>query len=285
MTSLAATPTVRRPGRLRVDTTYGGVYAGSSFEISEATAGHFNRAAERASGVIDGEFRAFSAGDAFSIACPTHPLARPEFIAGYQELRAVIDDSTEIRLADHPRLLSTGLDDPGVIRGVPTYIPKAVMPPGFFGRTHMLQLFQGEEPIFGPVERFFHAATSGPVFDQIEDGHGRLILEIRGNLQVLASRGEVVFFTDPAFGEPTAVTQVEPDGSSRTVAWNRLGWDRVGDVTLFLEWVAVGVRPIGRSVVLEIHFPNAATGLAAALFAGHTRDTAFRSDATVLPAS
>jgi hypothetical protein len=269
--------------RLRVDTTYGGVYAGSSFEISEAVAAHFNSAAAGATGVLAGEFRPFEPGEQFSIACPTHPMARPEFIAAYQELRVVVDGSTEIVLSDHPRLLSTGLDDPGVIRGVPTYIPKSRMPVGFFGRSHMLELYQAGELLVGPVERFFHTATSGPVFDQIEDGHGRLVLEIRGSLDVLAKRGEVVFFTDPAFGEPSAVIQVEPDGSAAAVAWNRLGWDRVGDTTLFLEWVAVGVRPAGRSVVLEIHFPEAASGLAAALFAGHTRDTAFRTDATVLP--
>jgi hypothetical protein len=271
-----------RQSRIRVDTTYGGLYAGSSFEISEAVAAHFNRMADAATGVLPGEFRPFVAGDCFSIACPTLALSRPDFIEAYQTLRAVLDGETEILLSDHPRLLSTGLDDPGLIRGVPTYIPKDRMPDGFFGRAHSVELFEGEARIFGPVERFFHSPVSGPVFDQIEDGHGRLVVEIRGNLDVLAQRGEVVFFTDPAFGEPTSVVQVEADGSAWKVEWNRLGWDRVGDTTLFLEWVAVGVRPVGRSVVLELHFPTAATGLAAALFAGHTRDTAFRADATVL---
>jgi hypothetical protein len=67
------------------------------------------------------------------------------------------------------------------------------------------------------------------------------------------------------------------------IHYDLLGRDRVGDVDLFLEWVAVGIRPKGRSVVLELHFPNAATGLAAALYSGHTRETAYRVDATVLP--
>jgi hypothetical protein len=158
------------------------------------------------------------------------------------------------------------------------------MPAGFFGRPHTLEVYQGETRVFGPAERFFHSSTSGVVFDQIEDGPGRLIVEVRGDLGVLAKRGEVVFFTDPAFGEPTAVLQLESDGATIPVAWNGLGWDRVGDRTLFLEWVAVGIRPRGPSVVLELHFPQAATGLAAALYAGHTRATAFRSDARVLAA-
>lgn len=268
---------------LQIDTKYGGPYAGSSFEISPATADHFNQAAATATHVLDGEYVPFTAGDHFSIACPTIEMRRPEFIAAYQLLRAVIDDAHEITLSDYPRLYSTGLHDPGVIRGVPTYMPKSLMPDGFFGRSHRLQVFQGDVSIAGPVDRFFHSATSGVVFDQIEDAHGRLIVEMRGDLSALATRGEVVFFTDPAFGEPSGVTLVEPDGAARALDSDLLGWDRVGDTTLFLEWVAVGVHPVGRTATLELHFPNAASGLAAALYAGHTRETAFRVDATVLP--
>jgi hypothetical protein len=120
------------------------------------------------------------------------------------------------------------------------------------------------------------------VFNQIEDGPGRLVLEVRGDLDVLARRGEVVFFTDPAFGVPTSVTQLNDDGSAVALEWRMLGLDRVGDVLLFHEWVAVGVAPRDERLVLEVRFPNAATGLAAGLYAGHTRDTAFRTDATVL---
>jgi hypothetical protein len=268
---------------LHIDTKYGGPYAGSSFEISEAAADHFNRAAADAADVLLGEYRPFTPGECFSIACPTVAMARGAFIEAYQQLRAVLDDEIEIVLSDHPRLFSTGLTDPGVIRGVPTYIPKFTMPTEFFGRTHRLEVFQGDERIAGPTDRFFHTATSGVVFDQIEDAHGRLIVEMRGDLTPLATRGEIVFFTDPRFGEPVGVTLVEADGSARAIDWDLLGWDRVGDTTLFLEWTAVGVHPTGRTATLEIHLPNAATGLAVALYSGHTRDTAFRVDATVLP--
>jgi hypothetical protein len=270
---------------ITIDTKYGGPYAGTSFEISAAAADHFNRAAAKASGVLPGEYVDFTPGDVFTVACPTLPLDRHAFIAAYQELRAVIDGTIEIHLADHPRLYSTGLQDPNVIRGVPTYIPKTTMPAGFFGRTHQLEVFQGDQRIAGPGERFFHSATSGVVFDQIEDAHGRLIVEMRGDLSVVAKRGEVVFFTDPVFGEPTGVSLVSPEGQAESVAWDPLGWDRVGDTTLFLEWVAVGIHPTGRTATLEIEFPKAASGLAVALYSGHTRSTAFRVDATVLPAS
>ena len=271
------------PPLIRIDEKYGGPYAGTSFELSPETADHFNQAAHAASGVLDGEFVPFRSGEVFSIACPTADLERPAFIAAYQLLRAVIDDEIELTLHDHPRLYSTGLTDPGVIRGVPTYIPKSLMPEGFFGRSHRLEILQGDQRIAGPVDRFFHTSTSGVVFDQIEDAHGRLIVELRGDLSALAGRGDIVFFTDPAFGEPVGVTLVESDGSARRVDFDLLGWDRVGDTTLFLEWVAVGVHPAGRTATLELSFPKAGRGLAAALYSGHTRETAFRVDATVLP--
>ena len=271
------------PPLIRIDEKYGGPYAGSSFEISAQTADHFNRAASAASGVLDGEFVPFTPGEVFSIACPTADLDRPTFIAAYQLLRVVIDDEIEVALHDHPRLYSTDLTDPGVIRGVPTYIPKSLMPDGFFGKPHRLEILQGDERIAGPVERFFHTSTSGVLFDQIEDAPGRLIVELRGDLTALAGRGNIVFFTDPAFGEPVGVSLVETDGATRAIDFDLLGWDRVGETTLFLEWVAVGVHPAGRTATVELAFPKAGRGLAAALYAGHTRETAFRVDATVLP--
>jgi hypothetical protein len=273
------------PPALRIDTRYGGPYAGSSFEISSAVADHFDALAAAARGVLPGEYLPFEPGEVFSIACPTLPVARTDLIAAYQELRAIIDDTTEIVLHHHPRLFSTSLGDPGMIRGVPTYVPKRLMPDGFFGRVHRLEIIQGDERIAGPVDRFFHTATSGVSFDQIEDAHGRLIVEMRGDLTVLSDRGDVVFFTDPSFGQPIGVCLVELDGASRALDFDLLGWDRVGDTTLFLEWVAVGVHPQGRTATLELLFPRSGTGLAAALYSGHTRETAFRADATVLPAS
>jgi len=283
MTGPASAPNHPGAVRLQIDPKYGGVYAGTSLEVSAHAAAHFNRAAGRATGVLPGEFREFAPGEYFSISCPTIPAPREAFIAAYTRLRARIGGDLELTLSDHPHLFSTGMDDPDVIRGVPTYIPKSRMPAGFFGRSHDVEILQDDVSIFGPVQRFFHTTTSGVVFDQIEDGHGRLVVEIRGDLSAVARRGEVVLFTDPAFGRPTGVVQLNDDGSSTPIGWDLLGWDRVGDVTLFLEWVAVGIKPTGRSVVLELHFPHPASGLAAALYAGHTRETAFRPDATVLP--
>jgi hypothetical protein len=158
------------------------------------------------------------------------------------------------------------------------------MPDGFFGHRHAVEILQDDERIFGPVERFFHSRTSGAIFDHIEDAPGRLVLEVKGDLEALAQRGEIVFFTDPVFGEPTGVTQVEADGSAIPLDWRMLGRDHVGDRALFNEWVAVGVAPrqASRSLVVEVHFARRGTGLAAALYSGHTRDAAFRVDAAVL---
>lgn len=268
---------------LTIDRTYGGVYAGTSFEFSERIANHFNQAAARASNLQPGEFTPFSPGLAFSIACPILPVPRADFIAGHRQFRAVIDGEHELRLTDYPHIFG---DDPrqadGFGKGAPTYIPKSAMPDGFFGRLHSIELFQGDDLIFGPVDRFFHTESSGAVFNQIEDAPGKLVLEVRGKLDVLAQRGEIVFFTDPAFGEPTSVAQVDDDGTSQELEWRMLGRDRIGDQKVFNEWVAVGVTPRGPALVVEVHLPNRAKGLAAALYSGHTRDTAFRADAEVL---
>ena len=276
--------TVEAPALLQIDRTYGGVYAGTSFEFSERIADHFNAAAAAGGDLMPGEFTPFSPGLVFSIACPIMPVPRERFIAGHRQLRAVIDGEHELRLTEYPHIFG---DDPtrealGFGKGAPTYIPKGVMPDGFFGRLHSLELYQGDDLIFGPVDRFFHTETTGAIFNQIEDAPGKLVLEVRGKLDVLAQRGEIVFFTDPAFGEPTQVVQVNDDGSSHVLEWRPLGRDRIGNRMVFHEWVALGVSPRGPTLVIEVHLPNRAKGMAAALYSGHTRDTAFRHDAEVL---
>jgi hypothetical protein len=274
--------TVETAPLLSIDRTYGGVYAGTSFEFSERVAAHFNNAAANGGDLLPGEFTPFTSGNVFSIACPITPIPRADFIAAHRQLRVVIDGDHEIRLTDHPHIFATHPVQDGFGKGVPTYVPKSLMPEDFFGRMHSLELFQGHTLIFGPVDRFFHTETSGAVFNQIEDAPGKLVLEVRGNLEVLAQRGEIVFFTDPAFGEPTSVVQVNEDGASQALEWRMLGRDQIGDRMVFNEWVAVGVAPKGPLLVIEVHVPFCAKGLAAALYSGHTRDTAFRADAEVL---
>ena len=275
--------TVQAPALLQIDRTYGGVYAGTSFEFSERIADHFNAAAAAGGELLPGEFTPFSPGLVFSIACPIIPVPREHFIAAHRRFRAVIDGEHEIRLTEHPHIFGDDPNqEPGFGKGAPTYVPKSVLPEGFFGQKHSLELFQGDQLIFGPVDRYFHTETSGAIFNQIEDAPGKLVLEARGKLDVLAQRGEIVFFTDPAFGDPTSVVQVDDDGSSQSLDWRMLGRDRIGDRMVFNEWVAVGVSPRGQSLVIEVHLPNRGKGLAAALYSGHTRDTAFRADAEVL---
>jgi hypothetical protein len=269
---------------LQVDRTYGGVYAGTSFEFSERIADHFNAAASAGGELQPGEFTSFSPGLVFSIACPILPVPREHFIAAHRQFRAVIDGEYELRLTEYPHIFGDDPRQPGMGfgKGAPTYIPRSAMPEGFFGRVHSIELFQGDASIFGPADRFFHTETSGAIFNQIEDAPGKLVLEVRGKLDVLAQRGEIVFFTDPAFGEPSKVVQVNDDGSSTVLEWRPLGSDRIGRHMVFNEWVAVGVAPSGPTLIVEVHLPNRAKGLAAALYSGHTRDTAFRSDAEVL---
>jgi hypothetical protein len=219
----------------------------------------------------------------FSIACPILPVARADFIAAHRQLRAVLDGEHEIRLTEYPHIFG---DDPlqelGFGKGAPTYVPKSVLPESFFGQLHSFELFQGDERIFGPVDRFFHTESSGAIFNQIEDAPGKLVLEVRGNMKVLAHKGEIVFFTDPVFGDPTQVVQVEEDGSTQVLEWRPLGRDRIGSKMVFHEWLALGVAPRSQTLVIEVHLPNRGVGMAAALYSGHTRDTAFRADAEVL---
>jgi hypothetical protein len=267
---------------IQVDLTYGGMYAGTSFDISPQVADHFNAVARRANGMLEGEWVDLTPGLKTSFACPTVPMTRADFIRAWNRLHVVLDGELEIWLHDHPRLFSAHPDDLELYRGVPTYVPRDVFPAGFHGRPHTLELFQDDTRIFGPVERFFHTETSGAVFNQIEDAPGKLVLEVRGDLKVLALKGEIVFFTDPIFGVPDGVTQINDDGSSVRLDWTMLGHDRTGDVVTFYEWVATGVQARGSSIVVEVTFPGRGTGLAAALYSGHTRDAAFRADASVL---
>lgn len=274
---------MRAPPTLRVDTTYGGLYAGTSFEFSQAAADHFNRAAERASEVLPGEYVPFEAGTYFSIACPmAESYPREDFVAAYQRLWARIDGTTTLRLADYPRLFSNSTADWKHIRAVPTYVPKSELPEEFFGVVHQVELFQGDRLLFGPAERMFHTTTSGCMFSHIEDGPGKLVVEVVGNLEALERTGMVVLFTDPVFGEPLGAVQVHEDRSVAPLPYTLLGKDHVGDVMLFNEGLVRGVTARGSPVVLELYLPARGTGLAAALYSGHTRDLAFRTDATVL---
>jgi hypothetical protein len=278
-----ASATAPSPAVLEVDTTYGGIYAGTSFEFSEEVADHFNGAADRAGEVLPGEYVPFQAGEYFSIACPmAASYPREEFVAAYQELRALIDGELEFRFTEHPRLFSNANRDWTQIRAVPTYIRKELVPEGFFGATHRVEVFQGERLLFGPVERFFHTATSGCLFSHIEDAPGKLVVEVGGNLEALARTGMVVLFTDPAFGEPLGAAQVHEDRAIVPLPYTLLGKDHVGDLMLFNEGLVRGLSARGPRVVLEVYFGQRGTGLAAALYSGHTRDTALRTDATVL---
>ena len=258
----------------------GGLHAGTSIEFSPAVAAHYNAAAAAASNLTEGEFMEFAPGQYFSIAITWKETPKATFIPEYGQLRVLIDERHEIRLADHPRLFSYSVHNPDDVRGSPTYIRKSLMPSDFFPRAHTVELFHSDVSVFGPVERFFHSPRSGVIYNLVEDGPGKLVFEVRGNFEYLKKRGHVIFFTDPVFGEPTRVVQLEPKGMAMPCGWEMLGRDRIGDTPLFNEWLA-RVEPRGDSMILEVSFPNEGQGLAAAVYSGHTRDTAYRVDARV----
>ena len=258
----------------------GGLHAGTSIEFSRELAAQYNAAAAAASNVAEGEFVEFAPGQYFSIAITWKETPKATFIAEYGQLRVLIDGSQEIRLADHPRLFSYSVNNPDHVQGSPTYIQKSLMPSDVFPRAHTVELFHNDVSLFGPVERFFHSPRSGAIYNLVEDGPGRLVFEVQGNLEYIAKRGHVIFFSDPAFGEPTSVVQLEPKGMAIPCSWEMLGRDRIGDTHLFNEWLA-RVEPLGKSMVLEVSFPNVGRGVAAAIYGGHTRDTAYRVDARV----
>ena len=101
--------TVEAVQLLEIDRTYGGVYAGTSFEFSERIANHFNAAAAAGGELLPGEFTPFSPGLVFSIACPILPVPREQFIAAHRQFRAVIDGERELRLTEFPHIFG---DDP-----------------------------------------------------------------------------------------------------------------------------------------------------------------------------
>ena len=277
----SSNPSIETAPRLEVDTKYGGVYAGSSLEFSAQVVDYFNGKARDARGVLPGEFMSFEPGEYYSVACPSIGLPREQHIQAYHQLWIRLDGDLELRLGEFPRLFSTHLRQAGIIRGTPTYIPKSRFPSDFFGKPHKLELFQGETSIFGPVERFFHTVTSGALFTQIEGGQGKVVVEVRGNLTALQKTGQTVFFTDPTFGEPTGAAQLNDDGTTTPLTYDLLGKDYVGDAMLFNEGVVMGIKPGEKRAMIELYLPNKGTGLAAALYSGHTQEGAFRTDVTI----
>src|SRR3954467_11945058 len=132
---------------IEVDLTYGGMYAGTSFDISPQVADHFNAIARRANDVLEGEWVELTPGLKSSFACPTVPMPRADFIRAWNRLHVVLDGKLEFWLHDYPRLFSAHPVDHELYRGVPTYVPKEAFPQGFHGKPHTLELFQDDTRI------------------------------------------------------------------------------------------------------------------------------------------
>ncbi|HEX5451213.1 MAG TPA: hypothetical protein VFW86_02375 [Candidatus Limnocylindrales bacterium] len=201
------------------------------------------------------------------------------FAAAFGRLTLRIDGEIELRPAEHPSLL-LARDDRRVGHGAWTWIAASALPPDWFGQPHSLEIRDDDTALFGPVERFVADRASGPILDHLEDDQGRLILEIRADPDAPAAG--ITFLTDLAFGHPTSVAELEPEGAARPLGWHPLGVAMVGGEPLGQVWKTEAFRPRHPRVVLAIRLPRPGRGVALALTDGFVRDAALRVDATVL---
>ena len=195
-----------------------------------------------------------------------------------------IDDEIEI-IAPRPSApVLDGLADPGVIRGVPTYIPKSLMPEDFFGRKHRLEILQGDQRIAGPVERFFHTVDVGR---RLRPDRGRpRAADRRAARRPLGARRR---------GATSCSSPIRPSANRSASASSSLTARRARSTSTCSDGTASATPRCSSSGSPSASIPRAGRrrssspsrsrrrGLAAALYSGHTRDTAFRVDATVLP--
>lgn len=280
-------PFSRQFKHLQPDMKFGGMRAESTLDVSAELARYLNSVAANATGLLKGEWINFEAGEYFGVALPTLAVpTRDQYLHMYNRARLVIDGQLSLRLADYPRFFSATPAHATVARGGPTWIPTSVFPPDTFGRVHAIELFDGEERIFGPAERLFHRGDSGPVFARVVDGEGCLGVEIGGNLGALGNDALVmanaaVVFIDPRFGELIKAEQVHASGERRELECELVGRDYVGATHLFNESVVRGIQLEEPQVRLEVLLPNKATGLAGGLGGGHIKAESFRANATV----
>jgi hypothetical protein len=262
------------------------VYTELIVHFSPDVVGFLNGKAATADGLLDGDWVDFQPGDYQVIALPLRPLSFDEGRQRYRALRVKIDDQ-DLRLADFPRFFSWDAANPELFRNGPTWIPVERFPADFFGQEHEVSLFEGDEKIFGPVNRFFASRTSGITYHAFNDGEGHLTAEI-SHLDPINLTGHglnplplVTIWTDPVFGEPIVARQVDADGTVHRLAYKLLGRDFVGDTCLFLEGVLTDLKPTDQPVRIEVDFPNRGTGLANVMWGGYTGPGAHRADATV----
>lgn len=231
-------------------------------EVPASTARFYNEAAERAEGVLEGEHVHFPEEDRryVMLAVPAEPLPKEKFLHEYSRLEVLVDGDRRIRLSDHPRLFSRSLDDPELIRGVPTFVPAALFPDDFIGNAHDFELLRDGVRIFGPIRWLVPDARTGPIVADVQGGPGKGEVTVkleRVDFRLMA----LVVYLDTDFRDPLLVEQILPDGSSKPIELRVVGVDMVGNQEIFQEAYVEGFAPgFARELDVRIRFGRSGSG-------------------------
>lgn len=245
----------------------------TTVEVPASTAAFFNAAGERAKGVLPGEHSHFDETDRryVMLAVPAAPMPEAAFLAEFERLEVRVDGSWRIRLADYPRLFSRNLDDPDIIRGVPTIVPEHIFPADFIGSAHDFELLRDGSRIFGPVRWLVPDERSGPIVTAVRGGPGKG--EVTFELEKIDFRlMALVVYLDSRFGDPLSVEQVLPDGQVRPLSVKLVGEDTVGDQRIFREAYLEGFTAgFARNLEVRIRFDHSGEGYFGAVGQAYTR--------------
>lgn len=263
------------------------VYTEWIVEFSAATTAHFNRLGQTAENRHPSEFVPFRETAYLGFSVPLQPLPRESGLKRYSNFRVVVDGTLEFRLGDHPRFMSYRPGELELFRGGPTHVSVDLFPDSFFGKHHAVHLYEGDDLVFGPSDRFFPDRTSGALYRELEDGEGKLVARVSNlGLEGLTGHGVnpkplIPILTDPVFGVPTGATMITASGRRQRLPYQLIGEDYVGDKFLFNEGVLWDMEVEPGDTVIEIDFPSKGTGYACILWGGYTLRGACRADATV----
>jgi hypothetical protein len=263
------------------------VYTTWIVDWSPAVVGHFNRIGAAQQGSRTGVFVPFEPGTYLGLSLPLQPLPIESGVRQYLNLTVVVDERFSFRLGDYPRFPSVVPHRLDLFRGGPTLVPVDRFPEGFFGEYHSVSLLEDGKRIFGPAQRFFPSRESGVRYHSLDDGDGKLVAHLT-NVDLFALSGNGVnpkplipILTDPVFGEPVRATEILPNGERYNLPYQLIGHDYIGDTYIFNEGVLWDIVGTPGDALIEIEFPNAASGFACILHGGYSEARANRAGATV----
>lgn len=250
----------------------------TTFNLPAETARYLNEIADRAKGVAEGEHMHFAEEDKqyVMLAVPAAPMSKAKFLAEYQKLVVLVDGKQRIRLADYPRLFSHNTSNPDEIRGVPTIVPVEVFGEGFLGQAHDFELFHDGKSIHGPVRWLVPDDRTGPIVTSVEGGPGKGEVTFRWE-KVDFRLMTAVMYMDAAFGEPVAVEQVLPDGTTTLLKVQTVGVDMVGDQQIFKESYVEGFHAgFAKELIVRFRFEHSGQGYFSAVGQAKTQFDANR---------